>query len=483
VYLPTYGHTNAPMGFEMLYVIAIAIFDAGAAKMLHFGAGIFCLTGLWLAGRRLAGAAAGVCAITLLMLPNPLYTFAFLFSQAYIELAVCWLTMASVFLFIVWHEEHEDRFLLGAALCAGFAGSFKFPALCIGTALAMAVVVSARSRREGWRRSLWLAGSAGVAATLPVLPWLFRNWRLTGNPVYPMFASVLPSRDWTPEQGRVFSRYFRYFNWAQQTHGGLTEGHRKLLILLFALLIIAGFGVAFRVARSALFRAVMPFALVPMLAWLAIAGLYFRFWLPGIQVLWLLVATALAALAVRRAIPVTPIATAGLGVTLAAFIAGAAKDPSGLFSDVRLALGLTSVDQEYAADPFWRSWDYLRNETPPGSHVLFASFFTTFGPTSAGGCYWVNRPCYATDSHLQGYIRFNRWSEFLQDIQKADIAYVVVGDHQPLLHRLGFTAPTTQNEYPFCRRLVEEYGDEERHFADVHVYRLRPLPDSASDAP
>jgi hypothetical protein len=34
-YLATYAHTNAPMGFEMLYAIALSLGNPTAAKMLH----------------------------------------------------------------------------------------------------------------------------------------------------------------------------------------------------------------------------------------------------------------------------------------------------------------------------------------------------------------------------------------------------------------------------------------------------------------
>lgn len=98
-------------------------------------------------------------------------------------------------------------------LCAGFAGSFKFTALSLSAAL-LAVTVWERARSGvRWREIQRLAVLACSVAILPALPWLGRCFAVTRNPVYPLLSGIFPTRDWSAEQARVFSLFFKYYNW------------------------------------------------------------------------------------------------------------------------------------------------------------------------------------------------------------------------------------------------------------------------------
>jgi len=131
-YLPTYTHTNASMGFEMLYVIALALWDAEGAKLLHFGAALLCLCALYLSARRLAGvvagATAGMTAVSLFLIPNRVYDVPFLASLAYNDLAVCWMTMTGVLAWLVWREHRQSGLLICSSMdCCAPALSHRLP--------------------------------------------------------------------------------------------------------------------------------------------------------------------------------------------------------------------------------------------------------------------------------------------------------------------------------------------------------------------
>ena len=80
-YLPTFTHTNASFGFEMLYLIALAFEEPLAAKLLHFGAGIWTLSAVVLCCRRLGSWSAGVIAISFLMITTPLLNLPLIFRS------------------------------------------------------------------------------------------------------------------------------------------------------------------------------------------------------------------------------------------------------------------------------------------------------------------------------------------------------------------------------------------------------------------
>jgi hypothetical protein len=282
VYLPSYTHTDAPMGFEMLYLIALASWDPVGAKLLHYCAGVSCLLALYLSACRLSGRTAGMFAVSLvLFLPYPLSEVALLFSNAFNDLAVCWVTMASVLIWIVWRQSHDNSLLRCGALCAGLAGSYKFTALSVGLAW-LVLVLETKTWRTIVSSLTFLVRRYGVLLAAPVLPWLFRNWTLTGNPVYPMFASVIPTRDWGPEQARVFGVFFHYYNWGKR-YAQLGESNRKEILLASAVCMFVLFAVAILRTGREEYRRLLAFSAVVFTAAIAVIGLYFRFWLPGIM--------------------------------------------------------------------------------------------------------------------------------------------------------------------------------------------------------
>jgi hypothetical protein len=87
-----------------------------------------------------------------------------------------------------------------------------------------------------------------------------------------------------------------------------------------------------------------------------------------------------------------------------------------------------------------------------------------------------------TDSHLQGFIRLDSWPAFLESIKDARITYVVISDMLFAAGRHGFTFTAGTNEYPFCRRLVDDYGTLLNQNEHLQVYRLRPVVPSADTA-
>jgi hypothetical protein len=480
-YLPTLTHTNASLGFEMLYAIALSTYDVIGAKVLHYGSGLFTLGGLYLVGKRLGNPFAAVLTISLVLIETPILNLPVLFTVAYADFGAAWMAVASVLLWLIWRAEQQEKFIVLLALCAGLAGSFKFTSLALGLAWAPALIFVARQAGASWFDSLARVVRFGLISVLPVIPWLVRNALETGNPLYPMFSSIIPTRDWSAEHASVFGRYVRYYSWGVASGPELSELSRKLILLGTIVGIVAAGALCFWLLRRLELRVMLLFAVTFTVISVALTGMIFRYWMPAILTGALAI---LVSVTLRWSTSSWRYWPASLLLALALLktnLRGAEPGRS-LLGDAKLAAGVTSFAASYPDDAAWNMWRAINEHTPPNARLLAAAFYTTFGGSSFGG-FWIDRPVYATDSHLQTYIRFNDWRSFLESVHRAGINYEIIFDEQGSATRHGFTFEAVQNEYPFCRRLADSYGKLEAHFGSFGLYRVdveRALAESAS---
>ena len=461
-YLPTYTHTNAPMGFEMLYTLALSLANPAAAKLLHFGAGVLCLLAVFLCAKRLGHVTAGVLAISCLLLETPLFDLPVLLNLAYTDLAVCWLTLTSLLLWLIWLDNGERSLLIGAASCAGFAGSFKFTALSVGAGLMLLVFRQLKRRGLPIREMMGPLCMVGALSAVPVLPWLWRNWRVTGNPMYPILSSLVPTRDWSPEHAQIFSRFFRYYNWGQGY--GADIATRKLVLLAVGAAVLAAYALGIVLVKQPALRDLLLFSALLILPALPVTGLYFRFWLPS-TICTILVAACVFA----RHFSAERLLQVSLLLLLASFIKWGRWARYDVASGLPAALGLRAEERD---DQFWHVWRYLNENTPQNAHVLMAAFYPAF-QRSSGVAFWIDRTTYNTDSHLQDFIQLRTWDSFLSSVDKAKIDFVVVWNKAQIQLAPGFSSYSGGlNEYSFSRRLVGECGSLVFRDGELEVYRL-----------
>jgi hypothetical protein len=469
-YLPTLTHTNGTMGLEMLNLLALGVAGPVAAKMIHFSAGLLCLTGLFCCARRLGGTNAGILMVAVALLPNPLNELPYLIAFAYNDLGVIWMMVSALIFWLVSRDEKEPRLRDCAALCAGFAASFKFTALTLCVAFPLLFLIE-EDPAVRWTKGLRRAVGCVFLALLPVVPWLVRNWSLTGNPVYPMQSSIIPTRDWNPELARVFSHFFRYNNWGKRYAHQWSEATRAWILASASAAILAVCGVCIARAKRPELRSLLVLATILLATALGVTGLYFRFWLPALLCLCLVIT---AVISKARYLPAAACLILLLGFALRVRQEVLSPIGVGVAGNLRIDLGLESLDEAYKNEPVWETWKYINSHTPPDAHILIGAFYTTFG-ASSGGAFWLDRVAYVTDSQLQGFIHLETWPLFLESVKKAKIDYVLVSDVQFTADRLGFSFAASMNEYPFCRRLAVEHGELLQTHEHLQLYRLRPF--------
>jgi hypothetical protein len=213
-------------------------------------------------------------------------------GRAYLEGAVT-LAMASASLaWVIWLQTRSPGLVRCAAALAGIAVSFKLTAAVFPAALLALtwVVVADPARSPGEWRERSVRGLVFVAGLVPfviapVIPWMGRSALLTGNPVFPLFARWIPSRDLSPDLSAQFERYNRYMLWGNSLGRQWTLEKRSLLVIFACVCVVVVASVAVLRLRSWQARGLVVVMSFLVLAQLLAAGFYVRYWIPTAAVM------------------------------------------------------------------------------------------------------------------------------------------------------------------------------------------------------
>jgi hypothetical protein len=472
-YLPSYTNTNTTMGVEMLYVIALSFGEPVGAKLLHFGAGLWMLLATVLCGRRLGDVMAGIITISVLLITTPVVNLSYIFPLAYVDLLSCWAAMMSVLAWLIWRQHPSPSLLSIVALCSGIAVSFKLTNAPLIIAWMCAITLDLWLRGVSWRETFKQLIKFSVIAGAPISLWFLRNFLVTGNPLYPLLPGLIETRDWSVEQGEIFSRYTRYYAWGVASGAQLGETARKALVMLTALLVTATAGLLASRIRDTTLRIMLALAATYTVLSVLLTGLVFRYWLFGI-ICFILVGVVILDKLVRDVNRRSVVALAMISIALLVQVRIERRGSQRLITDLSIATGVRTPEQAHADDPLWQFWGKVRELTPADARILVSAFYTTFGASSFQ-CFLIDRQCYTTDSHLQRFIRLDTWPAFLQSVQSAGIQYVLISNQNAVSNRHGFAFTEGINEYPFCSRLVAEYGQVIAKGDALLLYRIRTL--------
>ncbi len=283
-----------------------------SCQLLHAG---YALLAAWLAARlakRVTGNAAGPIAFGLVVLtPWGVVTG----SMAYNEMAVCALLACGLIAACETGIAEWRRGLI-VGLLAGLAASVKPTALFL-VGVPLGILLLGLGRVRDWPALIGAGAAAGVAV---MLPWLWRNFDASGNPVFPFVASLFANSDggtghWTAEQVARFTAAHTFdgslldrFRLLVMPEPGATGwmAHRGMMHpqwgLLFPFALLGAGVLLVRRGRDAL-----PFPLlligfglvVQAVLWLAVTHLQSRFLLPLLIPAAVLTAAAMTALGER----------------------------------------------------------------------------------------------------------------------------------------------------------------------------------------
>lgn len=474
VYLPTFVHTNAPMGVEMLYTLCLAVWSDTAAKLLNFAFGLLVLLAIFVLGRRLGNAAVGFVAAALWLYGLPpmgidVWTF------TYVDLAVTFMVLAAVIAWLQWQRTRSGAWLIATALCAGLAVSVKLTAAFVVPALLLLTLLE--QRRANTPTGRGFAALAGFAAlsVLPALPWVARTWLLTGNPVYPELSSVFPSRDVGPAWAATFGTVFKYYYCSVPHSEAWSLATRKVArwaalgLVAFA---AGGVMLALRSQRARLPRLLALLAAILLLGSLLTTGIYFRQMLPAVALLHVLIALCLARVLTAPNLRWAQWAIAAL--LILKFAPHVRTSLRTLRPSLEIATGRLSRDAYLSRypDDISAQWEYANRETPPDSRLL-VTFFPALSFT-AGHTFLCDRMCTVTDAYHQDHYRLDTWDHYLADVRRDGITHLVTMDRVYIRDPFPDYAPA-RNEVPFAHRLAAEYGTLVNRSGGCEMYRLDGL--------
>jgi hypothetical protein len=473
-YLPTYPYSNTPMGVEMLFTIALAVAGDAAAKTLHFTLGILGALGLYAAGKRLSTVAVGATA-AMLFLVGPTGV-SDLLGWAYLEGATAFAMIASAVAWSVWFKDRQRGWLECAFILAGFGVSFKLTAALFPIALSVLTIGvlgdPATRERTLAPDPLRLAVRLSVLTAVPVLPWLTRSLLVTGNPFFPLFAGLIPSRDLSPGIAKKFEEYNRYLLWAsrQLSTWGLHE--RKLLLAAVAVVVAALSAVAFVRLRSRVARSATIALAITVLVQLGAVGLYARYWIPMLAVLQLPLLIAIAPILSWRWVQIGLLALATLSsLTRARHTIGATG--AGAAELARTAFGAEGQGEFLSQHmPLYPIYERANRTLPADARIVLSTY--------CGGFY-LDRTTYCAE-FVQDSLRLTVWSAFMEDIRRLGVTHIVtptavVAGQGPIADSGGSVSDifrTQQND--FVGRLLRDSGHLLVTASDEGLYALSPLP-------
>ena len=467
-YLPTLAHTNAPMGVEMLFTLPMALWSDTAAKLVHYALGLLALCAVYAFGRRLHSGRTGLMAACLFALATPQVLSEY--SAAYVDLGITFAVVSAFLGWLLWHRtKGAGGWLMASALCAGLGASFKLTGAFYGVVIALLVWRDMRENEILRRNALPTAARFFLVSLLPLLPWLWRSWRLTGNPVWPLLPRLFPTRDWNLTADKYFTLWFRYYNWGGTRLANWSMGRRQMLLLLVVVGVVFGAAILARRARDREIAALITGIAALMVFAVASVGIYFRFYLPILPLLYCVLLTLLT----RESAPLRKFVPA-LILLPVAFLAllGLRKTPLPLGTAIPAATGSfprhAFLMQHHPLLPLW---EYANKNLPPDAPLLLAGFRPAFAGLTGGVAYYCQHPCYVTDAYTQQSFRMEDWSQYRYDVARYHIRYVAVpntknAEYDPLNYSAA------QNELPFAHRLADVYGHLLFDNGDVSLYRL-----------
>lgn len=191
VFTPYLRYPVFPQTNEMLFTLALLIYDGVAAQIIQFLMMGILTVGLFAFGRRHFSQRAGIWAGAV-FLSNPMVLW--LGASAYIDIGLAlFVTMGIYAIFNYLHLKEKSWLILGG-LFLGFAAGSKYSALFFLILLGLFVFYIGFKERKLLYPFLFIAVLIGIA-----FPWYFRNWYYTENPIFPFFSKIFGYGLWSPQ--------------------------------------------------------------------------------------------------------------------------------------------------------------------------------------------------------------------------------------------------------------------------------------------
>ncbi len=233
----------------MAYVTAFVFSGAALAKLFNALCYVLCAGVVFHFARRWWGARVGAgAALLFVSCPVALYEA----TTALVDLPLTLFSALAVCALLDWTLSGERGMLRLSAVSLGLAMGCKYhAAFWLAPFMATILFHSFFRRRDGARCAVLRVLRYLLIAFCLYLPWLFRTWYLTGNPVFPAANSLFRSPYFTPEMAAAASaayanegvgislRALALLPWTLTFHPGPFRGTPGIVFLPALLLALA----------------------------------------------------------------------------------------------------------------------------------------------------------------------------------------------------------------------------------------------------
>jgi hypothetical protein len=305
-------------------------------------------------------------------------------------------------------------------------------------------------------------------AILPVTPWLLRAALVTGNPLFPMFAQWIPSRDFSPDLASRWEHFNRYMNWAIQIGADWSLARRKMTLAAVAAAVTLITILALPRLDSRLKRRTALVLLGTVLVQLGAVGLYLRYWIPLLSVLQLPIIAWFDRFLTRRPAQVAIVAATSLASLVQArkSLGSIGDDVAGL---VETAVGIEDRRTFLLKHvPLFPLYEEANLRLSPESRILLSCY--------CGG-FHLDRATLCADI-IQGSLRMTNFADFLADLKSLGVTHVLAprtlaeGGPLPPTDMASVALMVRSQEYDLVGRLLAQHGRLMSSAADQGLYAL-----------
>ncbi len=195
VEIPNLDFSYYPMNLDLLYVIPMLFGNDILPKYIHF---LFALATAWLIYSYLKQRTTRALSLggALLFLSTPIIVK--LSISVYVDLGLIFFSWASIFHLLAWaRHPHSAKHLIFSAVLCGLGLGTKYNGIIVLFLLTLFVpIVYIHTAGRNHFKTKCAVGYPilfFLIATTVFSPWMIRNYRLTGNPVYPLYKDRIGS--------------------------------------------------------------------------------------------------------------------------------------------------------------------------------------------------------------------------------------------------------------------------------------------------
>jgi len=197
VFTPYLRYAVSPQTNEMLFTLALRLYDGVSAQLIQFLMMGILGTGLFAFGRRHFSKRTGIWGMAI-FLSSPMVLW--LGASAYIDIGLALFVTMGIYSFFNWIQSKERNWLILTAIFFGFSAGSKYPALFFPILFGL-IAFGIGLRTRNFSYTIFFI----VITVIVASPWYFRNWYYTGNPVFPFFGQIFGYEWWSPQdlQGQL----------------------------------------------------------------------------------------------------------------------------------------------------------------------------------------------------------------------------------------------------------------------------------------